>query len=105
MFKLTEEQINYIIEFYGGSKIIIKNIERELNLIGVVEEEDYFEIICAVVAQKETLNEELKKCRTVAEVKRVYVANQKLVVNELNRRYNNFEDERPDKQARMKSFC
>jgi len=40
MFKLTDEQIEYIIEFYGGSKKIIENIELQLNLIGVVEDEN-----------------------------------------------------------------
>ena len=103
---LTEGQINYIIEFYGGSKTIIANIERELNLIGIIDnKDDYFEVICSVVAQKEILREELKKCTIAAEAKKVYVANQKLIVNELNRRYNNLEQQRPDEQTRMKSFC
>ena len=56
MFKLTEEQINEIIEMYGGTKTLINDIESRLNLIGMIEqEEDYYDIICAIISRIQTI--------------------------------------------------
>ena len=106
MFKLTEEQINYIIEFYGSSKVVIKDIERRLNLLGVVEDEnDYFEIVAAVAAQKETIKEQIKKCMTKSEVLSKWVTTNQLIKYALNEKYNNFIDSNPEHQEKMRNFC
>lgn len=55
MFKLTKEQIEEIIELYGGNEDLLNEIEKKLNLIGMAnDEEDYYEIIAATAAQVET---------------------------------------------------
>ena len=93
MYKLTDEQIDYIIEEYGGSKQLINTIERKLNLLGVVEEEeDYFELIISIVAQKETNKLKLSNCETKAEKMDVFINIDTIIEMELNRKYNNFED-------------
>ena len=105
MFKLTEEQINYIIEFYGSSKPVIKDIERRLNLLGVIEDEaDYFEIVAAVAAQKETIKEQVKGCMSRSEVLSKWVTTNQLSIYALNEKYNNFIDAKEETQQRMKNF-
>ena len=105
MFKLTEEQINYIIEFYGSSKQVIRDIEHRLNLLGVVEDEDdYFEIVAAVAAQKETIKEQIKKCMTKSEVLSKWVTTNQLIKYALNEKYNNFINETEEVQLKVKNF-
>ena len=105
MFKLTEEQINYIVEVYGGSPTIIRDIERRLNLLGVVrDEEDYYEIVATVAAQKETIREQIKKCTTREEAMRKWVSTDSLIKYTLNEKYNNFLNASPEVQDQMKKY-
>ena len=105
MFKLTEEQINYIVEYYGSSKAVIKDIERRLNLLAVVEDEDdYFEIVAAIAAQKETISEQIKKCTTKSEILNKWVTTNQLIKYALNEKYNNFINAKEEVQEKMKNF-
>lgn len=105
IFKLTDEQINYIIEMYGGSKATIHNVEKKLNLIGVIEdEEDYFELVISIISQKETINLKLEKCDTKNEKMTVYMTFDQIIEIELNRKYNNFEDAKESTKQKMKKF-
>ena len=102
MYKLTDEQINEIIEQYGGNKKLINTIERKLNLLGVVEfEEDYYELIIAIVAQKETNNLKLSDCETKDEKMRVFMNLDTIINSELNRKYNNFDDSKESIRKKM----
>lgn len=93
MFQLTEEQINYIIEVYGGTKTIIKDIERRLNLSGKVrDEEDYYELVATVAAQKETIKNQIKGCTTKNEAMRAWVSTDDLIIYALKEKYNDFEE-------------
>ena len=93
MFQLTEEQINYIIEVYGGTKTIIKDIERRLNLSGKVrDEEDYYELVATVAAQKETIKEQIKGCTTRTEAMRVWVSTEDLIIYALKEKYNDLDE-------------
>lgn len=105
MFTLTEEQINYIIEFYGSSKRIIKEIELKLNQLGIIEDEDdYYEIVATVAAQKETIREQLNGCTTKDQVMRIWVSTDKLILFALKEKYNDFSNFNPQVQEKMKSF-
>ena len=105
MFKLTEEQIIDIIQNYGGSRRLIAMIEHKLNFLGVVlDEEDYFELITAIVSQKETINFKLESCSTKKEAVSVFISLDEIIVDELNRKYNNFENAREDIKQKVKSF-
>jgi thiamine biosynthesis lipoprotein ApbE len=105
MFKLTEEQINYIIEVYGGSEPIIRDIERRLNLLGVViDEDDYYEIVATVAAQKETIKEQIKKCTTKDQAMRKWVSTDSLIKYALNEKYNNFLNASPETQKIIRNF-
>ena len=105
MFKLTDEQIEYIIEYYGGTKKVIENIEVLLNLIGVVEDEsDYFELMCAIIAQKETIKLKLSDCDNKTDAMSVSMTNKEIILTELNRKYNNFEDSNQIQKQKMKKF-
>jgi len=102
MFKLTEEQIDYIIEEYGGTKQLINTIERKLNLLGVVEiEEDYYELVISIVAQKETNNLKLEGCTTKKEKIDTFINLDTIIQMELNRKYNNFEDSKDSIRRKM----
>lgn len=102
MYKLTDEQIDYIIEEYGGSKQLINTIERKLNLLGVIEfEEDYFELVIAIVAQKETVNLKLEGCTTKHQRENVFINIDTIIEMELNRKYNNFEDSKDSTRRKM----
>ena len=102
MFKLTEEQIDYIIEEYGGSKKLINDIERKLNLLGVIEfEEDYVELVVAIVSQKETNKLKLSNCDTKDEKMNVFMNIDTIIQIELNRKYNNFEDSKESIRIKM----
>ena len=105
MFKLTDEQTEYIIEYYGGTKKVIENIETLLNLIGVVEDEnDYFELMCAIIAQKETIKLKLSGCDNKFDAIGVSMTNMEIILTELNRKYNNFEDASYEKQQAIKKL-
>lgn len=106
MFKLTEEQIEYIIKVYGGSKQVIKDIEHKLNLLGVIDDEDdYYEIVAAVAAQKETIKNQLKKCTTKDEAMNKYVSTDQLIKYALNEKYNEFLNASKEVQQKVKNFC
>lgn len=105
MFELTEEQINYIIAVYGGSKVIIKDIERRLNLLGIpMDEDDCYEIVAAVAAQKETIKEQMKKCTTRDGAMRKWVSTDSLIKYALNEKYNNFSTASFEVQQKMKNY-
>ena len=94
MFKLTDEQINYIIEVYGGTKTIIKDIERRLNLSGKVkDEDDYYELVATVAAQKETIKGYVQGATTREDAMRVWVSTEDLIAYALKEKYNDFEEE------------
>ena len=105
MFKLTKEQIEYIITVYGGSERIIKDIELKLNLLGVIDnEEDYYEVVATVAAQKETILNQIKKCTTKSQIMEKWVSTDKLIKYTLNEKYSNFENATTEVQRKMKSF-
>ena len=102
MYKLTEEQINYIIEEYGGSKQLINTIERKLNLLGVIEfEDDYYELVIAIVSQKETDKLKLEGCTTREEKINTFINLDTIIEMELNRKYNYFEDSKESIRRKM----
>ena len=106
MFKLTEEPIEYIIEVYGGSKQVIKDIEHKLNLLGVIDDkDDYYEIVAAVAAQKETIKEQIKKCTTKSEAMSKYVSTDRLIMYALNEKYSEFANASKEVQQKVKNFC
>ena len=105
MFKLTEDKMNYIIEVYGGSAPIIRDIERRLNLLGIIDnEDDYYEIVATVAAQKETIKEQLKKCTTGDEAMRKCVSTDSLIKYALNEKYNNFLNASAEVQEKIKNY-
>ena len=105
MFQLTEEQINYIIDVYGGSKTVIKDIERRLNLLGIVsDEDDYYEIVAAVAAQKETIKGQVKGCSTKEEAIRAWVSTDRLILFALKEKYTDLSRLSPEAQETIKSF-
>ena len=98
MFKLTDEQIDYIVEMYGGTKGSIRAIEKKINLIGVIEdEEDYYEVVANVVSQRETflMNAKTRNSRRGMTIDQI-------IECELNRKYNNFEDSKDSIKIKMK---
>ena len=105
MFKLTEEQIEEILSEYGGSRQLINTLERKLNLIGVIdEEEDYFEIIASIAAQKETVKFDTERYNRREDKENVFMSIDEIIENELNRKYNNFEDANPAIQAKFNDY-
>lgn len=105
MFKLTEEQVNHVIEFYGGTKQVINDIERRLNLLGVVaDEDDYYEIVAAVAAQKETIKNKIKGCTTKIEAMRAWVSTDDLILFALKEKYNDFSSLSCEAQEKMKNY-
>lgn len=104
-FKLTEEQILEIIELYGGSKGLITKIETKLNSIDVIlDDEDYYNLIAAIVSQKETNKEKVKSLTTKIEKINVFIPLDEIIITELNRKYNNFEDAKEEVKQKVKSF-
>ena len=60
---------------YGGSKSVIECIEERLNFIDVIEfEDDYIEVVCAIVSQNETIKDKLSKCDTKEERVSVFMS-------------------------------
>ena len=105
MFKLTEEQINEIILLYGGSKKIVEVIESEINLIDVIEdEEDFYEIICAVMSQKFTIDLRCEQWNYPQDQSFVFMSDDEIIETELNRKYDNFEDSNPKIKQKMLNY-
>ena len=105
MFKLTDEQVNYIVEVYGGSERIIKDIERRLNLLAIpMDEDEYYEIVAAVAAQKETIKEKIKGCTTREDAMRGWVSTDQLILFALKEKYNDFSNLNPEAQERIRNF-
>ena len=105
IFKLTEEQINYIIEVYGGSHSVIRDIERRLNLLGVVSDENnYYEIVASVAAQKETIKQQIKGCTTKDEAMRAWVSTDKLILFAVKEKYTDLSRLSPESQERIRNF-
>lgn len=100
MFKLTDEQIDYIIEMYGGTKQSIREIEKRINLIGVIEdEEDYYEVVANVVSQRETFLMDAKSRNA-----RKGMTIDQIIESELNRKYDNFQDSKDSIKVKMKKI-
>lgn len=65
-FKLNNEQIDEIIELYGGTKNLITDIQKRLNMLEIVkDEDDFFEIVAEVVSRIESykISAELKRTK------------------------------------------
>ena len=104
-FKLTEEQILEIIELYWGSKRLINEIELKLNSIDVIlDDEDYYNLIASIVSQKETNKENVKAETTKQGKINVFIPLDEIIITELNRKYNNFEDAKEEVKQKVKSF-
>jgi len=104
MFFLTDEQIEEIIQEYGGDIELINDIQKELNRLGVINnEETYYEVISNVVAQVETFEMQnqrlIKGHNKPIEYKLIDV-----IGVELNREYNNFEDSKEETRDRVTRF-
>ncbi len=105
MFKLTEEQVNYIIEVYGGSKRIIRDIECRLNLLAIpMDDDEYYEIVAAVAAQKETIRNKAKNYTTREDAMSVWVSTDKLILFALEEKYIDFSNLNPEVQERIRNF-
>lgn len=104
MFFLTNEQIEEIISIYGGDVELINDIQIDLNKLAIIDnEEDYYEVICNVVAQIETFelqNEQsAKRNEKTIEYKVIDV-----IEAELNRKYNNFEDSKQEVRNKVAKY-
>lgn len=105
IFKLTEEQINEIMQNYGATEKLIKNVEKKLNFLEVIEdEEDYFEIIISVVSQKISNNDQVKLCGSKQEASKKFISLDEFILIELNRKYNDFCDAKEETQQKVKKF-
>lgn len=101
MFKLTDEQIVEIIELYGGDKDLITEVERTLNKLAIIDNEEvYYEVICSVAAQVETLELKAKQDRKGAAD---YVLDY-VIQAELNRIFNNFEDAKESTKEKLTGY-
>lgn len=103
MFKLTEEQVQEIVESYGGSKNTILLVEDKLNALNnnlslLNDEDDYFEIIAAVVSQLQTIKNKISHSN-LNQKKQEYVTINELLRYELIEKYgpDKFEEEDPQK--------
>ena len=101
MFKLTEDQMAEVIDLYGGDYDLIIEIERTLNKLAVIDNEDaYYEVICAVVSQIETLELKAKEDEKDAAD---YVLDY-IIQEELNRYYTDFEDAKNSTKEKLTSY-
>ena len=96
MFNLTEEQIEEIIAEYGSSKQFIKVVEQVLNEIDVIQDfDDYYEMIASIAFQKHTIEVKKNEYKRKEDKIRVSMSAETIIINELNRKYDNFEDASP----------
>lgn len=64
-FKLNDEQIEEIVELYGGTKNLINEIQKRLNSLDIVkDEDDFFEIVAEVISQIETCRFEANRANS-----------------------------------------
>ena len=101
MFFLTNEQIEEIIDIYGGDVELINEIQKDLNMLAIIDnEEDYYDVICNIVSQVETFklqNEQsIKQNGKTINYKLIDI-----IEVELNRKYNNFEDFKQETRANV----
>ncbi len=88
MFNLTDEQINEIVEYYGCSKPTIKRIGYVLNSLEIVDDEDDFiELIKSIVAQKESIKEQLTHANSIYEKKKIYMSLSDIIKTEVIKKY------------------
>lgn len=105
IFKLTEEQISEIIELYGGSRKKINEIEAKLNLSGLVRlEEDYYELIAAIVSQIESIKQQLKNVSNMYDKIRLNMSLDEIIYAELTRKYDNLENEKIETQIQFRKI-
>ena len=96
MFKLTEEQIEEILNEYGSSKQFIKIVEQVLNEIDIIQDfDDYYEVVASIAAQKQTIEVKKDEYKRKEDKIRVSMSAETIIINELNRKYDNFEDSSP----------
>jgi len=89
VFKLTEEQINYIIEMYGGTCNLINKVEQKLNLLEIIEtEEDYFELVIIIVSQVKSVNLQMSMYFSMDSKMKKYLSLDEIIALEINRKYN-----------------
>ena len=98
MFKLTDEEIDEIIEQYGSSKRIISKIEFKLNFLEIVDDkEDYIELIKSIVSQYVSIQTQINSVKANENSKsnyidkkdlaRLYMDLDEIIETELNRKY------------------
>ena len=105
VFKLSKEQIDDIIEMYGGSKKTIDNIEKRLNLLNIVQtDDDYLEIVTSVLDRKQEINEKLKNNPTKQEAIDIFMTVDEIIAIELERKYGDFEYFKEEQRQKVKSF-
>lgn len=100
MFKLTQEQIEEIIESYGGSLRTIKKIELLLNQYDCIrDEEQYYELVISVLAQHQTIRLKMEKAVNQRDRLDEYMGLEEIIDLEFNR----IQDElNPNKTFRRK---
>ena len=92
MFKLTDEEIDEIIEQYGSSKRIISKIEFKLNFLEIV---DYIELTKSIVSQYVSIQTQINSAKrngksnyiTKKDLVRLYMDLDEIIETELNRKY------------------
>lgn len=90
MFKLTQEQIDELIELYGGSIETINRIEQKLCIFDFINDEDeYLELVIAVLSQHQSvrLQISLTDKRGIADR---YMGLDEIIEMELLRKYDSF---------------
>ncbi len=96
MFKLTDEEIDEIIEQYGSSKRIISKIEFKLNFLEIVDDrEDYIELTKSIVSQYVSIQTQINSAKrngksnyiTKKDLVRLYMDLDEIIETELNRKY------------------
>lgn len=104
IFKLTDEQIEEIIELYGGSKKIISKIEFKLNFYDIIDDEDdYVEIVKLVVSQHQSIKEQLSHIEGKRSRIECFMNIDEIIDNVLNRQFINMDHKQEQLQkARMK---
>ena len=79
-YKLTEEEVLEIIELYGGSRSIIRNIENLINSKGInIIEEDFIDLVAKCVFKHTTICNSVKRCKSKAERIKLYMSIDEIV--------------------------
>ena len=94
IFKLTDEEIEEIIELYGGSKQVIQDVEYKLNYLEIINDlEDYNELVKIVISQYETIKSQIEAIKernanpTESELSSRYMSLDEIIEYEINKKY------------------